>query len=148
MKKKVSKITALAVAGLFGVSTWVGAHHLDAPINVTCPIVGDEIQVNWEDVMDATKYSVHVVATYDTGVIGDPADDSSIDYDFGTGDRTDGFPMDQSDLIILLSALVYDFGEGPLPANYAQLRVKGLHPGRNQDRQNNYFSDFCVPTVE
>lgn len=146
MKGKASKITALAVAGLFGVSTWTGAHHLAAPSNLTCPIVGAEIQVDWDDVTDATKYSVHVVATYDTGVLGDPADDTSIDWDFGTSDRTDGFPISQSDLVIPLSALEYNFGTGLLPAIDVQLRVKGLHPGKNEGRQNNSFSsDFCIP---
>lgn len=145
MKKKASKITVLAAAGLFGVSTLVSAHHLAAPANLLCPIVGDVIQANWDDVVDATKYSVNIVASYDTGIPGDTTDDTSIDWDFGTGDRSDGFPISQSDLMIPLSALSYDFGAGPLPAVAVQVRVKGLHPGKNQERQNNLFSDFCLP---
>jgi hypothetical protein len=145
MKKKASKITVLAAAGLFGVSTLVSAHHLAAPTNLLCPIVGEVIQANWDDVADATKYSVNIVASYDTGIPGDTTDDTSIDWDFGTGDRTDGFPISQSDLLISLSALTYDFGTGLLPAIAVQLRVKGLHPGKNQQEQNNLFSDFCFP---
>lgn len=148
MKNKFSKITVFAAAGLFAASTGVRAHHLAAPTDVLCPIVGDEIQVDWSDVTEATKYSVSVVATYDTGVAGDPSDDTSIDWDFGTGDRTDGAPINQSDLTIPLSALGYDFGAGLQPAIAAQLRVKGLHPGKNQNRQNNLFSDFCIPAAQ
>jgi hypothetical protein len=147
VKKRLSKITVLAAAGLFATSTLVSAHHLAAPTNVLCPVVGDVIQANWDDVVGATKYSVNIVATYDTGIAGDSADDTSIDWDFGTGDRTDGLPFSQSDLMIPLSALSHDFGTGPLPAVAAQLRVKGLHSGKNQERQNNLFSDFCIPAA-
>ena len=145
MKKKWSKVSVLAAAGLFGLSTMASANHLDAPTNVTCPIVGNVIQVDWDDVENAKKYSVHVVATYDTGVPEDMTDDTTVDWDFGTGDRTDGFPASQSDLMIALESLQYDFGSGPQPAVAAQLRVKGLHPGNGQGRQNNLFSDICVP---
>jgi len=149
MKKKLSKLTVLAAAGLLATSTLVSAHHLTAPNNVVCPILGDVIQANWDDVEGATKYSVSVIATYDTGVSGDPTDDTSMDWDFGTGDRTDGLSMGQSDLMIPLSALVHDFatGAGPQAAVAAQLRVKGLHPGKDQQRQNNLFSELCIPTV-
>ena len=147
MKKRLSKITVLAAAGLFATSTLVSAHHLAAPTNVLCPVVGDVIQANWDDVVGATKYSVNIVATYDTGIAGDPTDDTSIDWDFGTGDRTDGLPFSQSDLMIPLSALSHEFGTGPLPALAAHLRVKGLHSGKNQQRQNNLFSDFCIPAA-
>ena len=147
MKKQFSKITVIAAAGLFAASTLVSAHHLAAPTNVVCPIVGDVIQANWEVVAGATKYSVNVIATYDTGIGGDPSDDTSMDWDFGTGDRTDGLPIGQSDLMIPLSGLNHDFGTGagPQSAVAAQLRVKGLHPGKSQHRQDNLFSDFCTP---
>ena len=149
MIKKLSKVTVFVAAGLFATSTLVSAHHLLAPSNLLCPIAGDLIQANWDDVADANKYSVNVVATYDTGVAGDPSDDTSMDWDFGTGDRTDGLPISQSDLMIPLSALVHDFGTGagPQSAVAAQLRVKGLHPGKDQQRQNNLFSDFCIPAA-
>lgn len=68
-----------------------------------------------------------------------------MDWDFGTGDRTDGLPIKQSDPMIPLSALIHDFGTaaGMQPAIAAQFRVKGLHPGKDQRRQNNPFSDLC-----
>ena len=147
MKKKRTKITLLAAAGLFVTSTFVSAHHLAVPTNLLCPLVGDVIQANWDDVIDATKYSVNIIATYDTGITGDPTDDTSMDWDFGTGDRTDGLPINQSDLMIPLSALYHDFGTGAglQPAIAAQVRVKGLHSGQNQQRQNNVFSAPCFP---
>ena len=149
MKKSLSKLTILAAAGLFATSTLVSAHHLLAPASVLCPLVGDVIQADWADVEEATKYSVNVIATYDTGISGDPADDTTMDWDFGTGNRTDGLPISQSDLMIPLSALSHDFGTGagPQPAVAAQLRVKGLHPGKDQQRQNNPLSDFCIPAA-
>jgi hypothetical protein len=146
VKKKPSKISLLAAAGFFATSTLASAHHLEAPIDLLCPILGDVIQASWAPVPDATKYSVNIVATYDTGIAG-PSEDTSIDWDFGTGDRTDGLPMSQSDLTIPLSALYYDFGTGPQPAVAAQLRVKGLHSGKNQQSQNNLFADFCIPAA-
>jgi hypothetical protein len=150
MKKSLSKLTILAAAGLFATSTLVSAHHLLAPTNVGCLIVGDVIEANWDDVVEATKYSVNVIATYDTGISGDSSDDTTMDWDFGTGDRTDGLPVSQSDLLIPLSALVHDFntGGGPQPAVAAQVRVKGLHPGKDQQRQNNVFSELCIPAVQ
>jgi hypothetical protein len=147
VKRKLSKITVLAAVGLFAASTMVRADHLAAPTNVLCPIVENVIQASWLGVDEATKYSVNIVATYDTGIAGDPTDDTSMDWDFGTGDRTDGMPISQSDLMIPLSELDYDFGTGPEAAVAAQLRVKGLHPGKNQTRQNNLFSDFCFPAA-
>jgi hypothetical protein len=150
MKKSLSKLTILAAAGLFATSTLVSAHHLLAPASVLCPVVGEVIQADWADVENATKYSVNVIATYDTGITGDSTDDTSMDRDFGTGDRTDGLPIMQSDLMIPLSALVHDFntGAGPQPAVAAQIRVKGLHPGKDQQRQNNTFSELCIPAVQ
>ena len=146
MKKSLLRVGGLAAAVLFGASAIVSANHLLAPTNVLCPIVGDVIQVNWDDVAEATKYSVNVVASYNTGLPDVTIDDTSVDWDFGTGDRTDGYPISQSDLIIPLSALNHDFGTGVLMGPTAvQLRVKGLHSGKNQERQNNLFSDFCFP---
>lgn len=147
MNKKLSKVSVMAAVVLFAASTSVNAHHLLAPTTVLCPIVNNVIQVNWDDLAEATKYSVNVVVSYDTGIPGDTTDDTSKDWDFGTGDRMDGFPISQSDLMIPLNALIHDFGTGPLSPLAVQLRVKGLHAGKNQERQNNLFSDFCFPAA-
>ena len=145
MKKRSSKITVLAAATLLATSTLVSAHHLVVPTNVLCPIVGGVIQASWTAVPEATKYSVNIVASYDTGIVGVTTDNTSMDWDFGTGDRIDGLAISQPDLMIPLSALIHDFGAGPQSAVGAQLRVKSLHPGKDPHRQNNQFSDLCTP---
>lgn len=145
MRITLSKAAVFAAAGLFGLANMANANHLTAPTNLVCPIVNSVIEADWDDLAGANKYSVNVVATYDTGVLGDATDDTTVDFDFGTGDRLDGFPASQSDLKIALSALIKDFGTGPLAPVDLQLRVKGLHPGRDQGRQNNPFSAFCEP---
>jgi len=145
MRITLSKAAVFAAASLFGFATLANANHLTAPTSLVCPIVNSVIEADWADLADANKYSVNVVATYDTGIPADTTDDTTVDFDFGTGDRLDGFPASQSDLKIALSALIKDFGAGPLAPVDLQLRVKGLHPGRDQSRQNNPFSAFCVP---
>jgi len=120
------------------------ADDLTAPTGLLCPVVAGVIDADWDDdLAGATKYSVNVVATYDTGVTGDSSDDTTVDFDFGTSDRTDGAPISQSDVDILLSALDVDFGAGLMSPYDVQVRVKGLHSGKGQGRQNNPFSAFC-----
>ena len=145
--KKESSVVALflGVAMAFGLPGFAMANHLTAPTGLFCPVNAGTIEADWDDLSGATKYSVGIVATYDpNGTPGDPTDDTSLDFDFGTGDRTDGAPINQSDLDILLSALAVDFGSGAIAPYDVQVRVKGLHPGRYQGRQNNPFSGFCV----
>ena len=145
MKKQLSKITVLAAASLLAASTLVNAHHLPAPTGVGCPIVGDVIEAGWDDVAGATKYSVNVVATYDTGVAGDMTDDTTIDWDFGTGDRTDGNPISQSDLTIPLSALSFDFGarlSQPLLPNSG---LRACTRGRTNNSRIICFLVFAFP---
>jgi len=82
------------------------ADHLAAPANVSCSGDGTNLDVEWDDVTGATKYSVVVIAGYDTD--GDTVVDTSVEFDFGTSDRTDGNPISDSDLTIPLSGLVVD----------------------------------------
>ena len=125
--------------------------HLPAPTDVTCPVLDGTILAAWAVVDGATKYSVDVVAGFDTSTPPDGVVDATVDFDFGTSDRTDGAPISQSDLQIPLSALIADFdtnGDGipdvlGLAPISVDLRVKALNPGHGQGRQNNVFSDFC-----
>lgn len=141
MKKTVSKVAVIAAAGFLGFAGLANANHLTAPTGLVCPVVSGVIATDWGDLTGANKYSVNVVATYDTGIAGDPSDDTTVDFDFSAH---------TSDLNIPLSALKKDFvdANGAIvsldPISY-QLRVKGLHPGRDQSRQNNPFSAFCLP---
>lgn len=141
MRKKKSKAAVVAAAGLFGLIGLARANHLLAPAGLVCPIVGGAIETDWTDLAGANKYSVNVVASYDTGVVGDAADDTTVDFDFSAH---------VSALSIALSDLNHDFVDATgalitLAPAAIQLRVKGLHPGRDQGRQNNPFSAFCIP---
>lgn len=133
-------LMALALAVAVTVPVPAGANHLAAPTNPTCSSDGSNLTVDWDDTVGATKYSVNVIAGYDTG--GDTVVDTSVEFDFGTGDRTDGNPRSQSDLTIPLSALVVDANSDGVLDSPVQVdvRVKGLHPGKSQGRQNNPWS--------
>jgi len=133
----------MTISMALGLPAAVMADHLTAPTGLVCTVVAGVIGADWDDLAGATKYSVNVVATYDTGVLGDPSDDTTVDFDFGTSDRTDGAPISQSDLDILLGALDVDFGAGLISPYDVQVRVKGLHSGKGQGRQSNPFSAFC-----
>jgi hypothetical protein len=120
---------------------------LPAPTDFAAPIVGDVIQTSWTAVPEAAKYSVNVVCEYDTDA--DGTADMSWDFDFGTGDRTDGLDMSEPSLEIPLADLVLgvdtDFDE--IPDTFyeplsAQARVKALAPGKGKGRQDNLFSEF------
>jgi len=143
-----SNAIALALGILLGVPAAAGAGHLPPPTTVTCSVSGTDMVADWDDVTDAKKYAVDVIAGYDTN--GDGVVDVTRDFDFGTGDRTDGAPMSQSDLTIPLSALSSSFdtdGDGvpdvTLDPVSVDMRVKALHPGRGQGRQNGEFSALC-----
>ncbi len=126
--------------------------HLPAPTAVTCPVRDGTILAAWAVVDGATKYSVDVVAGFDTSTPPDGVVDATVDFDFGTSDRTDGAPISQPDLAIPLSALTSTFtlADGTtvvLDPIAVSLRVKALHPGRGQGPQNNPFSGFCEVTL-
>lgn len=154
MKTRNSRFTAIAVAftGMLGISGPLAAGDIDPPETLTCSFDGTDLFADWSDVDGADKYSVSVTAQYDI----DGADgvvDREQEFDFGTGDRTDGAPADQSDLSIPLSALTGTFVDDDTgevvtadPVS-ATLKVKGLHPGKGQGRQNAPFSPPCDVTL-
>jgi hypothetical protein len=143
-------IAVLTVPGmLLALAAPSRADHLPAPTGVTCAVVDGAIAADWDDVDGATKYSVGIVAAFDTD--GDDAADVTIDFDFGTSNRTDLAPMSQSDLMIPLAALTTPFDTDGDPLTdavlldpiSAQLRVKALHPGKGKGSQSHPFSAFC-----
>jgi hypothetical protein len=103
-----------------------------APTNLTCSLVGDNVECSWDALSGATKYSVDVVANYTTG---------SADRDFGTTDTS---------IIIPLSTFVVDV-DGDLVADTPTsfiLRVKGLNPpGKTDYHQKTPFSSTIICTV-
>jgi hypothetical protein len=121
---------------------------LAAPTGFTATLVDEVIKADWDDVTGAAKYSVNIVAEYDTN--GDGAADMSVDFDFGTGDRTDGLPMSASSLDIPLAELEHmidvnndGVDEAFMPVK-AQARVKALNPGKGKGRQDNPFCGFVT----
>jgi len=127
--------------GMFG--RWGMA--LDAPLNLTCQIVDNNVCFDWDDVAGATKYSIDVeipVYAEDPEV---PA--MVIEFSFGTGDRTDGGLIGDSSLCVPMSEFVYDTnGDGTLEqlSGEGTSKVKALAPGKMSGRQNNPFSDECA----
>jgi hypothetical protein len=139
----------LAMAGVIAAANRARADHLEAPTGLTCDVVDDTIAADWDDVDGAVKYSVDVVAAYDTDGDGEP--DETAEFSFGTSDRTDGGEIGDSDLTIPLEDLVVGVdtdGDGVDDTFFepvaAELKVKALDPGKGKGRQNHPFSDPCI----
>lgn len=115
---------------------------LAPPLNFTAVVNGDVIETDWDDVLNAAKYSVDVIAIYDFDTDADGVADLSMDFDFGTSDRTDGLPISTSSLDIPIEDLMADVnGDTVLDSPIsAVLRVKALNPGKGKGRQDNPFS--------
>ena len=118
---------------------------LDAPQNLTCQIVDNNVCFDWDDVAGATKYSIDVeIPVY--------ADDPEvptmvIEFSFGTSDRTDGGLMGDSSLCVPISEFVYATNGDGTPEQLSgegTVKVKALAPGIMNGRQNNPFSDECT----
>lgn len=142
-------MTMLAIAGVMGIVNNARGDHLPAPTNLTCPVVDGTIAADWDDVEGAVKYSVDVVAAYDTDGDGEP--DEIAEFSFGTSDRTDGGDIGDSDLMIAVADLVVGVdtdGDGVEDIFFdpvaAMLRVKALDPGKGKGRQNHPFSEPCL----
>lgn len=106
---------------------------LEAPQNVACVLATDaatqqQLEVTWDPLNDATKYSVDVIAGYEVDGV-----TQSTEFSFGTSDRTDGEPISAPFLNIALSDLAYDFTadgvDNPSLPSAASVRVKGLDSG-------------------
>jgi hypothetical protein len=108
-----------------------------APTNFTCSFVDTSVQCSWDELTDATKYSVDVVANY---ILADGTTTASADFDFGTALTSitiplDAFPTDvnQDTFADTLTSLV--------------LRVKGLNPpGKKDYNQATPFSSTIICT--
>jgi len=128
----VSSFAILALAALPAVATAGGFASLSAPADVTaCVDSASNLNVAWCPVPDATKYSVEVTASYDTGV---GCGDEYVEFDFGTN----GTSFETA-----LSAFDYDFGSGPVSACSLWVGVKGLNPPKGRHSkvsQNNPFA--------
>lgn len=148
MKKSILLSLIMGIAWIVG--SWAMAAPfptLPAPTGLTCSTDGDSVSFDWDDVTGATKYSVDVAVlisgTWEEGVI--------VNLSFGTGDRTDGGLMGDSNLDVLFTEFLYDLNlDGTLDPVYGEARakVKALNPpGKGFKSQNNPFSDECSFTV-
>lgn len=120
---------------------------LPAPTNLSVVVGADALNLDWDDVADAAKYSVDIegAVTYTDAILGDVTVD--VEVSFGTSDRTDGRDMADSDLTItieeLAAAIAAELGVDPgaLVSLEGSAKVKALDPGKNKGSQNNPFSD-------
>ena len=148
MKKTILISLIVGITLMFGawaVAAPKIAEPLDAPTGLTCDPGEDYVYFDWDDNVDgAIKYSVDVEVlisgTWEEGVI--------VKLSFGTSDRTDGYPIEQSDLNVPADLFGYyylDESEAEvwfdLSGFTARAKVKALNPpGKSQ---NHPFSDWC-----
>jgi thermitase len=134
-KMRLGAAVLMTMAVMFGPPGVVMADHLPAPTDLVHFLVdrdghgtNDAIAVEWDAVKGATKYSVHVIAGYDTD--GDGVVDAAIAFDFSTLDRTDGAPMNAPFLDIPHSHLARDVTDdgidNPVVPIDVQVRVEAL----------------------
>jgi len=105
----------------------------------------DSVYFDWDNVDGAYKYSVDVEVLLEEGPEGGWEDATVIKLSFGTSDRTDGFPIEQSDLYVPTDLFGYYLSDGITWVNLsgytARAKVKALNPpGKSQ---NHPFSDWC-----
>lgn len=155
MKTRKTLIALAAVSILVAIPVLAA---LPAPTGLLVTVNSDNIALDWDDVLEATKYSVDIEGTvtfdYFDGV--SLVEDATLDVQvsFGTSDRTDGGLMSDSDLTIaktdLELALIAAIQDGlALPPEYlvalasfdGEAKVKALKSGNGNGKQNNPFSD-------
>ena len=131
-KMSLALVLGMAMTLTCGVPAFVMADHLTAPTTVTCGNDGTTVSADWDDLTGAVKYSAEFLVSYDT------------DGDTSTVEATLTFEQSTftSDVNVLLSNLAADTNLDTVPDTIVkvEVRVKGLHPGKDQGRQNNPFS--------
>ncbi len=105
--------------------------NLPAPADVTgCVDANGNLNVAWCAVPGATKYSIEVEASYNTGTA---CGDATLSFDFGTDGTSLEVPADTFD---------NDFGSGAISPCSLSVKVKGLNPPQKRGgRQNNPFTE-------
>jgi hypothetical protein len=95
------------------------------------------------------KYSVDVIVGVDSD--DDGVEDMTVQFSFGTSDRTDGYGMEEPFLSVPLDEFLFDINDdGFLEQVFgsALAMVKALSPGKGKGRQNHPFSvpyPFILP---
>ena len=118
------------------------AHTLAAPTTCEWTDDGNFITADWDDnVTGATKYSVDVLAGYDT--TGDGEADFFVETSMGTSERDDGGVMGDSDLSgIPMPQDQIDADSAGDPTDdliSVDVKVKALNSGKGKGHQKNAF---------
>lgn len=149
----VVSMSLVALPALAGNKNKPGWEPLPAPTGLSCSNpVGDPthpnpaIQVQWDEMPEATKYALAVLATYDAN--GDGTPDAEVVHEFGVpaGADPEVFSVDFRDLMTQVCAGETCAMVEPL---WASARVKSLAPpsmGKDKD-QNNTFTEFCDAVI-
>jgi hypothetical protein len=120
---------------------------LPAPTGLSVTVGSSTVDLDWDDVVGAAKYSVDIegTVTYTDAILGEVTAD--VEVSFGTSDRTDGGDMADSDLTITIDdlalAIATELGisTDDLDSLDGSAKVKALDPGKGAGSQNNPFSD-------
>lgn len=139
------KKTWLALAVLFTMAVGLpgtvmgkSAPALGPPQNLTCDFTASAPPtIYWDDLGSATKYSVEVIAGYDTSLVPDGLVDVTVTYSFTTT---------LSELDLLFSTLGLFIDPDTFYPIEVDVKVKGLRPpGKSQN--NPFTSASCtLPT--
>ncbi len=122
-----------------------------APTGLTCDATttADHVLFDWDDVTVAEKYSLDV--EFELDLDGDGENDTTVEFSFGTSDRTDGALISDSFLNVPKAAFAIDTNDDGVPDQQltgpGTAKVKGLDPGKGKGRQNNLFSLPCEFTL-
>ena len=130
-------VTLAAMALVMAATGTAKASHLLAPTGLTCDATVDPITLDWDDVVDAVKYSVDFELTQTVDEV-----TTTIELSIGTSERTDGGLMGDSDLSVTYADLEAAAGveAGALAGFDVDAKVKALDPGKGKGRQNHAFS--------
>jgi hypothetical protein len=137
MRKIFLGILVMALAVMFASP----ATALGPPENLDVSVSGGFVTFSWDPVDGADKYSVDVIVGVDSDV--DGVEDMTVQFSFGTSDRTDGYGMEEPFLSVPLDEFVFDINDDDIleqVAGSALAMVKALSPGKGKGRQNYRFS--------
>jgi len=151
MKKTILISLIVGITLMFGAWAMAApkiAVPLSEPTNFSCTVDADSVYFDWDDVDGAYKYSVDVEVLLEEGPEGGWEDATTFKLSFGTSDRTDGAPINQSDLDVPAELFGYYYLDEfynevwfHLTGYTARAKVKALNPpGKSQ---NHPFSDWC-----
>jgi hypothetical protein len=145
MRKIFLGILVMALAVMFASP----ATALGPPENLNVSVSADFVTFSWDPVDGADKYSVDVIVGVDSD--DDGSEDMTVQFSFGTSDRTDGSGMEEPFLSVPLEEFAFDINNDDIleqVSGTASAMVKALSPGKGKGRQDYPFSvpySFMLP---